>query len=60
MREEVNEMTKLNMIQATENLNYTEAEAIQVLKSELEKGIESMERGSLYTIEEAWREIDAI
>ncbi|WP_367568588.1 hypothetical protein [Lacrimispora sp.] len=53
-------MTKSNLAQVPEKLNYTEAEAIQALKSELEKGVESMERGSLYTIEEAWEEIDAI
>lgn len=39
---------------------YTESEAIETLKSELEKGIESMKSGHLYTIDEAWAEIDAI
>lgn len=53
-------MTKSNLVQVSEKINYTEAEAIQALRAELEKGVESMERGSLYTIEEAWKEIDAI
>ena len=53
-------MAKSNLVQVSEKINYTEAEAIQALRSELEKGVESMEHGSLYTIEEAWKEIDAI
>jgi len=53
-------MAKSNLIQVSEKINYTEAEAIKALRSELEKGVESMERRSLYTIEEAWKEIDAI
>jgi hypothetical protein len=56
----MSEMIKSNFTQVPEHLNYTEADAIQALKSELEKGIEGMERGSLYTIEEAWKEIDEI
>ena len=48
-----------NLVQVSEKINYTGAEAIQLLRSELEKGIESMERGSVYTLEEAWKEIDA-
>jgi len=53
-------MAKSNLVQVSVKTNYTEAEAIQALRSELEKGVESMERGSMFTIEEAWREIDAI
>jgi len=53
-------MAKSNLVQVSEKINCTEAEAIQALRSELEKGVESMERGSVYTIEEAWKEIDAI
>ena len=53
-------MTKSNRVQVSENINYTEAEAIQALRSELEKGIESMERDSPYIVEEAWKEINAI
>jgi hypothetical protein len=56
----MNEMAKSNLAQVPENLNYTEADAIQALKSELEKGVESMEQDILFTIEEAWKEIDAI
>ncbi|MBQ9885308.1 MAG: hypothetical protein IJM37_00395 [Lachnospiraceae bacterium] len=36
----------------------SDAEAIQVLYSELEKGIQSMKNEKLYTIEEAWEEIE--
>jgi len=56
----MNEMIKSNVVQMPESLNYTEADAIQALKLELARGVESMERDSLYTIEEAWKEIDAI
>lgn len=45
-------MAKSNLVQVSEKINYTGAE--------LEKGVESMERGSVYTIEEAWKEIDVI
>ncbi len=40
--------------------DYTETEAINALKTELEKGIESMKTEPLYTIEDVWKEIDAI
>ena len=53
-------MAKSDLVQVSEKINYSEDEAIQALRSELEKGVVSMERGSLYTIEEAWKEIDAI
>lgn len=53
-------MAKSNLVQASEMLNYSEAEAIQAIRSELEKGVESIERGFLCTIEEAWEEIDAV
>ena len=53
-------MAKSNLVQVSENINYTGAEAIKAIRSELEKGVESVERGSVYTIEEAWKEIDAI
>ena len=53
-------MAKSNQVKVSEEINYTGAEAIQALRSELEKGVESMERGSVYTLEEAWKEIDAI
>ncbi|WP_215701067.1 hypothetical protein [Clostridium sp. MCC353] len=53
-------MIKSNLAERPENLNYTEADAIRALETELERGIESMKQGQLYTIEEAWKEIDAI
>ncbi len=53
-------MIKSNLAERLEDLNYTEADAIRALKTELERGIESMEQGQLYTIEEAWKEIDAV
>ncbi len=40
------------------NINYDDA--IQTLYDELEKGVQSMKRGELYTIDEAWEEIDKI
>nr|WP_197029703.1 hypothetical protein [Clostridium sp. 12(A)] len=53
-------MAKSNLTQVPEILKYTEADAIQALKSELEKGVASMEQDILYTIDEAWNEIDTI
>ena len=54
----MNAVIKLNLAQVLEDLNYTEADAIRALKSELEKGVENMEQDSLNTIEEAWEELD--
>jgi len=34
---------KLNLAQVLEDLNYTEADVIRALKSELEKGVENMD-----------------
>ncbi len=42
------------------NSSYTEQDAIHALYTELEKGIQSMKNGEVYTIEEAWEEIDKI
>lgn len=53
-------MLKNRVVKIPEFPQYNESEAIESLKSELEKGIESMESGHLYTIDEAWTEIDAI
>lgn len=53
-------MVKSSLAQVSEGLNCSEADAIHALKSELEKGVESMKQDDLYTIEEAWKEIDAI
>lgn len=38
----------------------SERDAIQALRVELEKGIQSMKQGDVYTLEEAWEEIDKI
>lgn len=40
--------------------SYTEQDAIHALYNELEKGIQSMKNGEVYTVEEAWEEIDKI
>ncbi len=40
--------------------NYSEQDAIHALFVELEKGVQSMKNGEVYTIEEAWEEIDKI
>ena len=37
---------------------YSEKSAIGALYSELSKGIESMKKGEVYTVDEAWEEID--
>ena len=40
--------------------SYTEQDAFDALYQELEKGIQSMKNGDVYSIEEAWKEIDKI
>lgn len=39
---------------------YTEQNAFEALYQELAKGVQNMKRGEVYTIEEAWKEIDKI
>ncbi|MDD3252882.1 MAG: hypothetical protein PHV18_10000 [Lachnospiraceae bacterium] len=39
---------------------YTKNDAINALRKELEKGIKSIKNGDVYSIEEAWDEIDKI
>ena len=39
---------------------YSEKSAIRALYDELSKGIESLKKGDVYTIDEAWEEIDKI
>ena len=51
--------------QAIQNKNYIETEysekaAIGALYDELAKGVQSMKNGEVYTVEEAWEEIDKI
>lgn len=43
------------------NINYDmQNNATQILYDELQKGIQSMKKGELFTIEEAWEEIDKV
>ena len=42
------------------NNSYSEQDAIQALYTELQKGVQSMKNGEVYSIEEAWEEIDKI
>lgn len=37
-----------------------EKNAVHTLRNELSKGIQSMKNGDVYTIDEAWKEIDEI
>ena len=39
---------------------HCDANASQRLRNELEKGIRSMKKGDVYTLDEAWKEIDLI
>lgn len=52
--------TMANLAEAYEREKYEESDAVMALRTELEKGIESVKSGPLYTVEEAWKEIDAI
>lgn len=40
--------------------DYTEKDAFDALYQKLAKGVQSMKNGEVYTIEEAWKEIDKI
>lgn len=40
--------------------DYHDNKAAQTLKNELAKGIYSMKKGEVYTLDEAWKEIDLI
>ena len=50
-------LLKTNELMKTE---YSEKTAIGALYDELSKGIESIKKGDVYTIDEAWEEIDKI
>lgn len=50
-------VVKTNELMKTE---YSEKTAIGALYDELSKGIESIKKGDVYTIDEAWEEIDKI
>lgn len=56
MAPEAQTITKNNVI----NSSYSEQDAIHALYVELEKGVQNMKNGEVYTIEEAWEEIDKI
>ena len=49
--------TKMNR---NRGMSLTEQDAFDALYQELEKGIQSMKNGDVYSIEEAWKEIDKI
>ena len=56
-------MTPLAAVDTTANnstYDYTEKDAFDALYQKLEKGVQSMKNGEVYTIEEAWEEIDKI
>ena len=56
-------VTPLAAVDTTENnrtYDYTEKDAFDALYQELAKGVQSMKNGEVYTIEEAWEEIDKI
>ncbi len=40
--------------------DYTEKDAFDARYQELAKGVQSMKNGEVYTIQEAWEEIDKI
>lgn len=42
------------------NYGYTEKDAFNALCEKLANGIQSMKDGEVYTVEEAWEEIDKI
>lgn len=44
----------------SEKSSGTQRDAVEVLYQELNRGIQSMRNGEVYTIEEAWEEIDKI
>ena len=43
-----------------EKIEYTEKDAVDALYQKLYEGIQSMKTGKVYTVEEAWEEIDNI
>ncbi len=45
---------------AENQIDYSEKDSFDALYHELEKGIQSMKNGEVYTIDEAWEEIDRI
>ncbi len=56
-------MTPATQVIRTNDLTkseYSEKSAIGALYDELSKGIESLKKGDVYTIDEAWKEIDKI
>lgn len=53
----VTQIIRTNEFTKTE---YSEKSAIGALYDELSKGIESLKKGDVYTIDEAWEEIDKI
>ena len=50
----------LNAMKYDTNYGYTEQDAFNALYEKLAKGVQSMKDDEVYTIEEAWEEIDKI
>ena len=53
-------LAEVDNIVINRNYDYTEKDAFDALYQELAKGVQSMKNGEVYTIEEAWEEIDKI
>ena len=55
-------MTPLTTIRtpSESRIDYSEKDSFDALYHELAKGIQSMKNGEVYTIDEAWEEIDKI
>lgn len=53
-------MMRQKTLDILEKRNVQDAEVVFALSRELEQGIQSMKQGNVYTVEEAWKEIDAI
>lgn len=52
--------TAIDATLSNRNSDKTEKDAFDVLYHELAKGVQSIKNGEVYTIEEAWEEIDRI
>lgn len=56
-------MTSLAAVDTTvnnRNYDYMEKDAFNALHKELINGVQSMKNGEVYTVEDAWEEIDRI
>ena len=53
-------LAAIDMANNKKNCSYTEQDAFDALYQELAKGVQSIKKGEVYTVEEAWEEIDKI